>query len=61
MNRGRLEVADFFVSVGCFRIKWKDKVEEITFAKTVIGVNSAVCQFKCSHARYFAVNSDVRL
>ncbi|VDI33626.1 Hypothetical predicted protein, partial [Mytilus galloprovincialis] len=44
--------------LGCFRIKWKNNVEEITFAKSIIEVNSAVCQFKCSHARYFAVNSD---
>ncbi|XP_052097053.1 uncharacterized protein LOC127732051 [Mytilus californianus] len=44
--------------LGCFRIKWMYSVEEITFAKSMIEVNSAVCQLKCSHARYFAVNSD---
>lgn len=46
---------------GCFRIQKMNDVEEIVFSKSTTGVNSAVCQVKCSHAKYFAVNSDVRI
>ncbi|XP_071143394.1 uncharacterized protein [Mytilus edulis] len=44
--------------LGCFRIQKMNDVEEIVFSKSTTGVNSAVCQVKCSHAKYFAVNSD---
>lgn len=46
---------------GCFRIQKMNDVEEIVFSISTTGVNSAVCQVKCSHAKYFAVNSDVRI